>query len=166
MNRIVCNASPIIALSSINSLGLLAQLFDEIYIPQAVYREVIENSPENAIGRRELLFNLEKGYFKIYEVKNKESVDQLYGKLHYGELEVIIAAKELDISSVILDDIAARKLAETFLLQPVGTLGVLLLAKQEGIVPAVKSLVDELVQNHHFRISKTLYERILKEVNE
>lgn len=50
----------------------------------------------------------------------------------------MIAAKELGIQDVILDDLSARKLAETFLLQPVGTLGMLLLAKEENVLSEIK----------------------------
>lgn len=135
MNKAVCNSSPIIALSSIKSLNLLTELFDEIYIPEAVLTEVTKHTGTLLIGRIELLSLVEKNIIKLYQIKNAAAVHQLYGKLHFGELEVIMAAKELSIPSVILDDFSARKLAETFLLNPVGTLGILLLAKQEGIGP-------------------------------
>lgn len=44
MKQVVCNSSPIIALSSISRLTMLSELFDDIYIPQAVFAEVIRGS--------------------------------------------------------------------------------------------------------------------------
>mgnify|MGYP004729017051 FL=1 len=41
-------------------------------------------------------------------------VKDLYGKLHYGELEVIVGAKELDILLAIIDERAARRMASEF----------------------------------------------------
>lgn len=77
----------------------------------------------------------------------------------------MIAAKELGIQDVILDDLSARKLAETFLLRPVGTLGMLLLAKEENVLSEVKPHLDQLLEKN-FRMSKVLYERILRFADE
>ena len=71
-----------------------------------------------------------KGYFKIYSVKNSEMVKSMYGKLHYGELEVIVAAKELGLQMAVIDEKAARKMASEFLVDTIGILGILILAKQ------------------------------------
>ena len=38
---VVTNAGPLIALGKLNRLDLLAGLFGEVYVPQAVYEEVI-----------------------------------------------------------------------------------------------------------------------------
>lgn len=164
MNQAVCNSSPIIALSSIKKLTLLTELFQHVYIPQAVHAEVL-NTDNHAVGGTEVQAMLETDCFSIYKVKNVEAVHRLYGKLHFGEIEVIMAAKELSISDVILDDLPARKLAETFLLQPIGTLGILLLAKKEGVITVLKPLLDELIDKN-FRVSRKLYEQILKFVDE
>lgn len=56
-------------------------------------------------------------------------VEQLYGKMHKGELEVIIAAKELSREFVLIDEKTARNFAEMNLLSPIVTIGLLVVAK-------------------------------------
>lgn len=41
MDKVVCNTSPLIALSMIDEFPLLFQLFDEVFVPHCVYQEVI-----------------------------------------------------------------------------------------------------------------------------
>ena len=136
--KILCNTSPIIGLMSIGRLGLLRELFDEIVLPEAVYRELCAGSA----------------------VHQKEIDESMYGKLHFGELEVIIAAKELDLQLAIIDEKAARKMAAEFLVDTIGILGILLLAKRKGLISYVKSDVDKLRMNG-YRISDGLYYQIL-----
>lgn len=102
---------------------------------------------------------------RIYRGRTKRIVQKLYGKLHKDELEVIIGAKELDIKFVVIDEHAARNLAKTFLLQPIGTIGILLLAKKKGSIGEVKPLLDTLL-DHGFYISKRLYQQVLNQVDE
>lgn len=52
-------------------------------------------------------------------------MEQLYGEMHEGELEVIVAAKELSLEFVLIDERTARNFAEMNLLTPIGTIGLL-----------------------------------------
>lgn len=60
------------------------------------------------------------------------------GRLHRGEMEVIIGAVEQGDSTVILDDRQARMLAQTVELDCNGTIGILLTAKARDPIPEVK----------------------------
>lgn len=93
-------------------------------------------------------------------MKNSGLVKQLYGKLHFGELEVIVAAKELNIPIAVIDERAARKMAAYFLIQTIGIIGVLSLAKQRYLIDYVKPEIDALRQIG-YRISENLYKQIL-----
>ena len=112
ISRIVCNSSPIIGLSIICKLDLLWQLFDEVFISEAVYNEIVfQDNIKNTTGIVELEKAILQNNISIYKVKNNDLVNQLYGKLHYGEIETIVAAKELNIKYVIIDEKSARNLA-------------------------------------------------------
>ena len=104
-------------------------------------------------------------HLKIYKVKDQDFVAKVYGRLHKGELEVIIDGKELGADIVIIDEISARNFAEALMLKPLGILGILKLAKAKGIIQEIKPLIDILVSKK-FRISNKLVHQILKEVGE
>ncbi len=70
----------------------------------------------------------------------------LLSDLDRGEAEVIALAQELKADLVILDERLARRHARRLGLTLTGTLGVLLKAKERGLVPAVGPLIDQLRQ--------------------
>lgn len=61
-----------------------------------------------------------------------------------GETEVIALALELRAGSILLDDRDARRLATALGLRVAGTLGVLLLAKERGVLSTVKPTIEAL----------------------
>jgi len=129
--NVICNTSPIIGLSAINRLELLWLLFDKVIIPNEVYLE-IQNAKTNKTGVKELTKALEENNIEIYHIKNRDLVYKLYGRLHTGELEVIVSAKELKIKHVIIDDRSARIMANSMYLKTLGIMGILLIAKEKG----------------------------------
>ena len=159
MKEADCNSSPIISLSLIGQLPLLWKLFDKIYITEEVYSEIVDDKLLRP-GSKELKSAVEDNKISIYSIKNKELVAQLYGRLHKGELEVMVAAKELNIKGVIIDDRSARYFAESMMLRTVGLLGLLLLAKNNGLIQYIKPFLDLLIEND-YRISLKLYNQIL-----
>ena len=64
--------------------------------------------------------------------------------LDRGEAEVIALAQELNADLVIIDERLARRHAKRLGLNLTGTLGVLLKAKRQGLLPAIKPLIDQL----------------------
>lgn len=165
MKRIVCNTSPIIHLSKIGCLEILDKLFDEVYIPNAVYLETTKDQDYERHGCRELLSQLQKSVFQRYEVKDRSMVKKLYGLLHIGEIEVMLTAKELEIKRVILDDLGARKTARTMMLKPTGTAGILIIGKEYGFIDKIKPLLDYLIANNYY-LSKRIYNQILHDAGE
>jgi len=165
MIRIICNSSPIIGLSIIGKLNLLWEIFDEVIIPKEVYREVVEANLYNNYGSKELEKAVDQGMIIIYNVKNNTLVDELYGKLHRGELEVIVVAKELKLTDVVIDEKAARRFAETMLLQSIGIIGILIISKKRGKIEELKKYLDLLIKCN-YRISKKLYENALRKAEE
>jgi hypothetical protein len=62
---------------------------------------------------------------------------------------------------VVLDDLLARQAAEVLHLKLTGTLGLLLDAKQAGLIPAVSPLLDQL-QALRFRLAPLTRTAVLK----
>jgi len=80
-----------------------------------------------------------------------------------GEREVIAQAVEDHI--VLLDDMDARRIARRLGLQPIGTVGLLIAAKKRGLLPWLRSELQQL-KALGFWISQELQEEALREVNE
>lgn len=66
---------------------------------------------------------------------------------------------------IIIDERKARRIDKDIGLNVTGTLGILVEAKQCGLVKKLKPLLDKLIENE-IRISKKLYQDILRLVNE
>ena len=78
--------------------------------------------------------DLMKLEYERVEVKNRVAIIGMIGTLHLGEIEVMVYALEEKINSVILDDYRARTKANQLGLDVVGTLGILVLAKEDGLI--------------------------------
>lgn len=89
----------------------------------------------------------------------------LEAALDPGESAAISLALELDAARILLDDLPARLLAERLGLTVMGTLGALVLAKQRGLIPAVRPLLDAL-RSTNFYMSDRLYWRLLRAADE
>lgn len=154
--RVISNTSPIIGLLSVNRLHLLSDMFDEVIIPRAVHDELFHPAHISDTNADELCYFMDDKAISVYTVINSNAVEHLLGRLHRGELEVIIGAKELGIELAVIDEIAARKLADQFMLNTIGILGIMSLAKKRGLIDSVKPEIDALRKNG-YRISERLY---------
>ncbi len=82
-----------------------------------------------------------------------------------GEAETIVLALEQRPDIVLIDDLKARKFAKIKGLKIIGTLGLLLMAKQEGMIKEIKPLISELVLNN-IRINKSIIDITLHAAQE
>ncbi len=78
-----------------------------------------------------------------------------------GEASAIALALELDNPLLIIDDLKGRKLAKKLNLNIAGTLGVILKAKEKGIIKSTKGIFEKLKQSN-FRISDKVETELLK----
>ncbi|WP_035270582.1 hypothetical protein, partial [Desulfitibacter alkalitolerans] len=81
LGKAVCNSSPIIGLAILDSVYLLWEVFDEVYVTEAVYKEVVSRG-RNYTGSNELSKAVKDGNIKIYSVKDTVLVNRFTGKLH------------------------------------------------------------------------------------
>lgn len=159
--RVVCDSSTLIAFARIAHLWILKKEFGELIIPQAVYRELLGKGVRKP-GSREIM---EAGWIKTERAKARKSVERLRRRLHLGESEVIVLAREIGADLVVLDDEEARRVAEDEGLTVVGGLSILVRAKTHGWIKTIKPLLDEL-RARGFFIGDQLYRTILKETGE
>jgi predicted nucleic acid-binding protein len=149
---VVSNSSPLIALQQIHRLDLLQELFHEILIPSAVARE----AATSVAGIP---------WIRIQTLAGPVLPETQRSSLGQGEREAPTLAKELKADIVILDDDPARRIGFRLGLPVMGTVGILLLAKQRGLLPAVKPLLRDLIEADFF-LSPQIYEMVLKGAGE
>jgi len=82
-----------------------------------------------------------------------------------GESEALALALELKAGLTLLDDLAARRMAATLHLPLIGTLGILLRAKDRGLIPAVRPRLES-PRSLPFHISNRLYDLVLASAGE
>ena len=139
MSEVISNTSPLLYLYRGGVLEWLPQLFNEVWIPNAVVLELEE-------GRRrgyEVPNPRDHGWLQVVEPQVMAS-EWLTLDLGVGELAAMALALENPDRVVLLDDALARQLAQAAGLQVWGTLKVLLTAKAQGLTASVDPLVKRL----------------------
>jgi predicted nucleic acid-binding protein len=165
MDRIVSNATPLIYLAKIDKLKLLKGIAHPVYIPEAVYQEVVVEGKR--LGEKDA-YRVEKcinqGWLQIKEVKNLFSFDF---PLHKGELEVISLAGQEGIKKVLIDDAKARSVADLSDLQPVGTLWVILQAVKNHMMDFDEFLSTlESIIHSGFYLKDEVYIKIIRKARQ
>jgi predicted nucleic acid-binding protein len=161
LEPVVSNSSPLIALATIGQLALLRSLFEQIAIPEAVFEEVaIQGQGEP--GSKEVA---EAAWIHTVPIKDRLAVNLLQESLDMGESEAVVLGQELGARYVLLDDELARRKAALIGLPVAGTLAVLLMAKQAGLIAAVGPVLTELMQTE-FRMSGRLLTAVLTKAGE
>ncbi|MGL5193348.1 MAG: DUF3368 domain-containing protein [Chroococcales cyanobacterium] len=161
MLKIICNATPLINFASIHRLDILKSLFTEIVIPQAVYAETVESGFPNS---ETIVKGISSGWLKVERVQ--EMPESIPLELDAGEREVIALALSEQKTRVVLDEKRARKVAQGLELNVMGSLGILILAKQQRIIPKVKLLLDAMMTEAQYWVNESLYHHVLQAVSE
>jgi hypothetical protein len=159
MPKVVSNTTPIISLLKLNQLNLLRQLYDQIYIPLAVYREI---EAGKAKGYYKDLSKID--WINVVDIKDKKSV-KYFLDLDKGEAEAIVLATEYNADLILLDERLGRFYAKHAELKVTGTIGILIKAKMEGLIENVKPMLEDLIKKEVW-ISDKLKSEILKKIGE
>ncbi|NEQ71043.1 MAG: DUF3368 domain-containing protein [Symploca sp. SIO2D2] len=139
VKKVIVNSSPLIVLFKSQQVALLPQLFSEIIVPGAVWREVAA-SGKNDVPTLQLP---NVSWAQQVEVTNVASEIAAWD-LGKGESEVLSLARENPDSVAIVDDRAARRCAKSLDIITMGTGGVLILAKQRGLIPSIAPKIQAL----------------------
>lgn len=159
--KVVCDSTVFIGLAKIRKIELLKQIFREVFIPDAVFNEVV-TSGKGRPGVKEIA---NAKWIKREPIKDQRTVEILIAELGQGEAEVLVLGKELNADLLIIDDERARTAATSAGFNIIGLAGILLFAKQLKLIPSVKALLDQL-QSKNFRLSDRIYREVLKKSGE
>jgi predicted nucleic acid-binding protein len=145
---VVADSTCLIGLERIGRLDLLPIVFEKILVPPAVQKE----------------FGVQVPWLTVSIPSNKPLIESLQLLVDEGEAEAISLANELGWR-IVLDDRYARVIAQRLGLRVIGTIGILLRAKQLPVVAAIRPLIDDLEKNG-FYISASLKEEALRRAGE
>ena len=143
---IISDTSCFIVLSKIGELNLLNKVYGQITTTLDIAVEYGTSLPD---------------WVEIVKVKDKFSQQILETQIDKGESSAIALALETPESTVILDDIKARKLAQQLGIKFTGTIGVIVKAKLLGVIPSIKPLLDKIKQTD-FRLSTEIESQALR----
>ena len=121
-------------------MDLLKKVYGSIFTTQDIASEFGDSLPE---------------WIDVLEVKDPFKQQLLELQIDKGESSAIALALEIPGSTVILDDFKARKIAIKLGIQVTGTLGVVIRARQKGIISSIKPILGKLKQTN-FRLSTEL----------
>jgi predicted nucleic acid-binding protein len=154
---IICDAGPLIVLLQIKKLSILKELFGTVKVPVAVYDEITVNEHEKAAF-------LKAEWLKPVKVKKDNDYKLLEELVDKGEAEAIILAKQQKLP-LLADDAKARKYAALLNVEVMGTLGLLKLAKNRGVIPSVKVVIKDMLAEGYY-IDGRLVAKLLLDVGE
>ena len=141
---VITDASCFITLDKISGMHLLQSLYKQVLTTPEIAAEFGKRLPDwvdvKAVLNRDLLYN-------------------------YAETVDIGEASAIHADLLIIDDAEGRKFAKKLELNITGTVGVILNAKLNGIIPSVKPYIIK-IQQTNFRISDWLTSQILKDAGE
>lgn len=157
MPNVVSNTGPLIALANIGQFGLLQTLFQTVYIPPAVRAEIQDEKSARALA--------ESRWIIIRSVTDRLAAQMLQGELDRGESEAIVLAREMNADLVLIDERAAARKSRSLGMNTIGTLGVLLMAKEQGVLHAIKPALNAL-RVSGFRMKEALYHQVLDSAKE
>lgn len=147
---IISDTSCFIILTNIGELELLHKVYGKITTTLDIATEYGDILPE---------------WVEIISPTDKYRQQLLEMQIDKGESSAIALALEIPDSIIILDDIKARKIAKQLGLIYTGTIGVIVKAKLNGIIPTIKPILDKIKQTN-FHMSADIQLQALKEANE
>ncbi len=142
---IISDTSCLIALTNIGSLNILHDVYGKVIITSEIVKEFGVTLPR---------------WFEIENPKDLSRLSFLENQLDKGEASAIALALEIPDSLIIVDDEKARRVAELLKIEITGTLGVIIKAKNYGIINSIKPFLMKL-KNVGFRISTDLEKEAL-----
>jgi predicted nucleic acid-binding protein len=158
--RWILNASPLIVLARTGHEDLFLELADQVVVPRAVASEIEAGPLEDRAIQA-----LAAGQFPIVDSPSPPA-EILAWDLGSGETAVLSLALAKEGWTAILDDAAARKCARSFSIPVKGTLGVVILARQRGLIPSAAEILLSLQTAGFYLDHQTVREALARTVGE
>ena len=157
MKIVIADTGALISLGLVGKIEFIEKIFGDFYIADAVWEELCRY--ENSDFNDSILQGLQKHVVSI------KSANYLSVVMDYGESESVILYKEMQADYLLIDDSKARTIAETLEIRCIGSIGLLIKAKQEGLIDALKPVFTYWLQNGRY-FSRNLLNKVLVQTRE
>jgi len=154
MKVVVADTGAIISLVHIGQIDLIEKVFDDFYIAKAVWIE-LKNYDDPEFDNS-ILTGLKT---RVKEISSKNYLSMV---MDFGESESAILYEELQADYLLIDDNKARLVAESLNINCIGTLGLLLKAKQNGLITELKPIFEKLIKVGRYFSRKLLNDILIK----
>lgn len=158
---VVSDTSPLLNLARIGRLELLVHLYGHVLIPPGVYEELVRNQNDTS-----WIEPSSTAWLTVASPSDRRHVADLSRNLDRGEAEAIALAVERKADLLLIDEREGRRVATRAGLKIIGLIGVIVAAKNHGLVAQIKPILDELINVARFWISPDLYGQVLAQVGE
>lgn len=153
----VVNASPLIFLSRAGLIDLLQVVTAEVIVPEAVAYEIGVRGGSDPAAQAVA----DTSWLVVTQTPSVPPQIQAWG-LGLGESAVLAWAYTHEGCEAIMDDLAGRRCAAAFDIPVRGTLGLVLIAKQRGHIPAARKLLYQLRQAGMYLSDRVLNEALAR----
>lgn len=147
---IIADASPLIALGAIGELDLLKQLYQNVFVTDIVEDEVHLELPS---------------WITVSTVYDLTQFQILQLELDPGEASAIALCLENPGSKIIMDESKGRSVAKRLGINVIGTIGVIIKAKEQGLILSGRAVMEKL-EEHGLWLSEDLKKQVLARLNE
>lgn len=139
MKLVVADAGPLIIFGKTCGIELIRSVVDEILVPPVVVAECTDwTGMPGAIAIRKAI---EDGLLTVLDAAPVSGAGQELLLLDDGEKEAIAVAHARQCP-VLMDEAIGRSVAKKLGVPTIGSLGILLVAKQRGAIPAVAPIIE------------------------
>lgn len=159
--HVVVNASPLILLTKVGQLQLLPAIASSIIVPRVVLGEL--EAGDSTDRAAELV--AAAPWASIVESPSSIPEEVLVWDLGAGETDVLAWAASHQESTAVVDDKAARNCAAALGVPVIGTLGIILAAREAKLVPAARPILEQLRQAGHY-LSDNILAAALRRIGE
>jgi uncharacterized protein len=150
---LIADSSALIALSIADGLHLLDAMFGEVLVPEAVFNECTHKGKPQASELENYLSG------KVRNVDTSQQI-RLNALADLGETEAMILYKQLSADRLLIDDKNARRIAKLNDINTIGSIGILLAAKERGLIAAIRPMLDAVMQPPLY-MGRALYQQAL-----
>jgi predicted nucleic acid-binding protein len=169
MTTVASDSGPFIHLATVNQFALLQRYFQSVVTIQEVYDEVVTQG-RDLPGSQELAAAREAGFVRLLELANHSRIAQLRESApsEVSDIDIKVLALAIEQQLQLLsDDEPLRVLAKTQGNTVSGSIGLLIQARRDGIIPALKPLLDQLIAaGFHLNPQGQVYRDALQSVGE